>query len=138
MQISVSQVGSVHIMTLAGELDADSYLAVIERAEVLYHQEGARDLLLDLSDVGFMSSSGLVALHSIILLLRGESPLNPNDGWGTVHAMADDVDAATGVEAHVKLLQPQPAVVRTLEIAGFNRLLAMFDERAAALAAFAA
>ena len=33
---------------------------------------GARDFLLDLSDLTYISSAGLVALHSVALLAKGE------------------------------------------------------------------
>ena len=54
----------VQVMTLRGELDASNYLDVIERVRALY-EAGARQLVIDLSNVSFLSSSGLVALSLI-------------------------------------------------------------------------
>ena len=57
----------VQVMSLSGELDASNYLDVIERVRQLY-EGGTRQLVIDLSNVSFLSSSGLVALHSACLL----------------------------------------------------------------------
>jgi len=125
----------VTIVKLQGELDASSYLDVIARAKELY-QEGTRNLLLDLSEMSFMSSSGLVALHSVATLMRGQEPLDPEAGWSAMHAIAHDVETAAGYEAHLKLLNPQPRVEKTLEITGFNHILETFTDRQAAVDSF--
>jgi anti-anti-sigma regulatory factor len=118
---------------LEGQLDASNYLDVIDRVKALY-DAGTRDLLIDLSDLSFMGSSGLVALHGIALILRGELPADPEQGWSAFHALAKDREG--GVQAHCKLLSPQPPVARVLQITGFGSFLEIFDDRAVALAAF--
>jgi anti-anti-sigma regulatory factor len=123
----------VTVMGLEGQLDASNYLEVIERVKALY-DAGTRDLLLDLSDLSFMGSSGLVALHGIALILRGEMPADPEQGWGAFHALARDREG--GVQAHCKLLNPQPPVARVLQITGFGTFLEVFTDRDVALAAF--
>lgn len=123
------------VMQLAGELDASNYQDVITRVQELY-QQGTRRLLLDLSNVTFLSSAGLVALHSAALILRGQRPLDPESGWGAFHAISNDLDARTEPEANFKLLSPQPRVARALEMSGFSRLLPIFDDRDSALASF--
>jgi anti-anti-sigma regulatory factor len=125
----------VTIMHLQGELDASCYMDVIEKAKELY-QAGARNLLLDLSEMPFMSSSGLVSLHNIAMLMRGEEPPDPEAGWGAMHSMADTVEDATGFEAHCKLLNPHPRVEKTLAITGFNNIFEILTDRAEAIAAF--
>jgi len=55
-----------------------------------------------------MSSSGLVALHSIAVMLRGEKPPDLGSGWGTFRAVDRDKDL--GLQPHFKLLNPQPDV----------------------------
>ena len=85
MNITTTQLqGSnpVTMMRLVGELDASCYLDVNAAAKQLY-QQGTRNLILDLSDTTFMSSAGLMALHSITMLMQGKEPPNPEDGWGT-------------------------------------------------------
>jgi anti-anti-sigma regulatory factor len=121
------------ILDLDGELDASNYLDVIEKVRQLY-KEGARQLVIDLSNVSFLSSSGLVALHSAALVMRGEEPPNPELGWSAFHAIASDVDH--GFETCCKLVNPQGRVRKTLEMTGFNTFLQMYDDVDAAVGSF--
>lgn len=138
MEITVENLAggaSLSIMQLVGELDASNYQDVIARVQALYRQ-GMRRLLLDLSGVTFLSSAGLVALHSAALILRGQNPPDPDSGWSVFHDMSNDLDGHPEPEANFKLLSPQPRVTRALEMSGFSRLLPIFDDRDAALASF--
>jgi anti-anti-sigma regulatory factor len=125
----------VTVMQLGGELDASSYLDVINKARELY-MAGTRDLLLDLGRMNFMASSGLVALHSIALLMRGKEPPDPENGWSAFRAIALDVESDAGYEPHCKLLNPQPRIKRTLEITGLLKILEVFSDREQAIASF--
>ena len=89
MEINIEQVEgkvAVTILELHGNLDASNFEEVIDKARSVY-ESGARDLLIDLGDVDFMSSSGIVALHSIALLMRGEQPHDLESGWEVFHAI---------------------------------------------------
>jgi len=121
------------ILDLDGELDASNYLDVIERVHQLY-SDGARQLVIDLSDLSFLSSSGLVALHSAALVMRGEEPPGPELGWSAFHAIATDVEQ--GFETCCKLVNPQGRVRKTLEMTGFNAFLEVFDDTDAAVRSF--
>ncbi len=121
------------ILDLDGELDASNYLDVIERVHQLY-SDGARQLVIDLSDLSFLSSSGLVALHSAALVMRGEEPPGPELGWSAFHAIATDVEQ--GFETCCKLVNPQGRVRKTLEMTGFNAFLEIFDDTDAAVRSF--
>ena len=136
MEIAVQEVQAkvpVTIMQLQGELDASNYLQVVARAKELY-AAGSRHLLLDLSNLAFMASSGLVALHSIVLIMNGEEPPDPEYGWSAFRAAAK---AAEGQPAVVcKVLNPQPSVDRTLEVSGFKTFLGVYTDLETALAAF--
>lgn len=123
------------ILDLDGELDASNYLDVIERVRRLYNG-GARHLVIDLSDLSFLSSSGLVSLHSAALVMRGEEPPSPDLGWSAFHAIASDVEQ--GFETCCKLVNPQGRVRKTLEMTGFNTFLEIFDDTDAAVRSFAA
>jgi anti-anti-sigma regulatory factor len=118
---------------LNGELDASNYLDVIARVRQLY-QEGIRQLVIDLSDVTFLSSSGLVALHSAALIMRGEQPPDPELGWSAFHAIASDVDR--GFETCCKLANPQGRVRKSLEMTGFSNFLEIFDDVMLAVGSF--
>ncbi len=123
----------VTIMQLHGELDASNYLDVIAKAKEL-HAAGTRNLVLDLSDLSFMASSGLVALHSTALIMRGDEPPDPEHGWGAFHAIAKERE--TGLIANCKICNPQPAVLRSLEITGFKAFLDVYTDLDTALASF--
>ena len=125
----------VTVMKLNGELEAKNYVDVIERGKEVY-EAGTRDLLLDLGDLSFMSSSGLVALHSLVLLMRGEEPDDPEAGWSALHAIAEEVESGAKPEQHFKLLSPQPRVDKTLEITGFKKLFEIHTNREEAIASF--
>ena len=123
------------LLILNGDLDANSFRAVIAAGRSLY-ADGSRDLLLDLSGVSLMSSSGIVALHSLALIMRGEQSPDLEQGWNAMHAVSDYVDESTGFERHFKLLAPTRRVRHTLDTTGFVQTFEIFDERQAALEAF--
>ena len=110
-----------------------NYQEVIAKAREVYNA-GARHILLDMSDVPFMASSGLVALHSIAVLLRGEEPPDPESGWGAFHAIDRDRDA--GLQQHIKLLNPQPEVDRVLEMSGLKEFFEVHTNQETAVASF--
>ena len=126
---------STAILNLNGELDASNYLDVIERVRRLYN-DGTRQLVMDLSDLSFLSSSGLVSLHSAALIMRGEEPPSPDLGWSAFHAIASDVEQ--GFETCCKLVNPQGRVRKTLEMTGFNTFLEIFDDTESAVRSFIA
>jgi serine/threonine-protein kinase RsbW len=123
----------VAVLALAGELDASNYESLIDRVAAA-HAAGARALVLDLGGLTFMASSGLVALYSAVRIMRGEAPPDPDAGWGAIHAMEDDPDAAS---SGVRLASVQPAVDRVLERTGLKRLFNVDASWNAAVAALA-
>lgn len=124
---------STVVLALDGELDASNYLDVIDHVRLLYGS-GTRQLVLDLSDLKFLSSSGLVSLHSAALIMRGEEPPSPELGWSAFHAIATDVEQ--GFETCCKLVNPQGRVRKTLEMTGFNTFLEIFDDTDSAVRSF--
>jgi anti-anti-sigma regulatory factor len=136
MTITTSQAqGSVPvtILSIQGDLDASNYQQVIAAGQEAY-DKGARRLLIDMGDVPFMSSSGLVALHSVALLMQGKEPPDPEYGWAAFHAAGRDVES--GQQPYVKLLNPQPRVKRALEMASFDRFFEIHTDREEAIASF--
>lgn len=123
----------VTILSLQGELDASNFEAVIAKVQELYNS-GTRRLLLDLSGLQFMSSSGLVALHSIILLMRGEQPHDMETGWNVFHAI--DQGRERQPMTQVKLLNPQPKITSTLQKTGMDHFFEIFTDRKAALESY--
>ncbi|MCC6187770.1 MAG: STAS domain-containing protein [Anaerolineales bacterium] len=123
----------VTIMNVQGDVDASNYQDLIARARELY-AGGARHILIDLSKVPYMGSSGLVALHSIAVLLRGQQSPDPDAGWQAYHQIGRDVER--GAQHAVKLLSPQPPVTRVLQTSGMDRFFEVHADRSAALASF--
>jgi anti-anti-sigma factor len=124
----------VTIVALDGELDASNFTDLIATAGQLY-DSGTRHLLLDLSNLRFMASSGLVALHSILRLMHGEPPPDPEAGWGALHSLGLDVSGGD-TQTEVQLCAPQGAVERVLTRTGLSRLFLVHPDRASAIAAF--
>lgn len=136
MEILVEQVNArvpVTILRVIGNLDGTNYQKFIEVAQAQF-ASGARDFLIDLSETPYMSSAGLVALHTLVKLTRGEKLVEEESGWGALH----EIEHETGrnFEAHVKLMGLEPKVSRVLELAGILSFLQVFTGREIALASF--
>lgn len=123
----------VTILHLAGRIDASNYQTVFDKAKELYGS-GARDLLVDLNEVAFISSAGIVSLHRIALLFRGEKVEEDESGWSAMHAIDRDQTGAT--QEHVKLFSPRPDVDHTLDLVGFKRYFDIFTDLNQAVSAF--
>lgn len=126
---------AVTVMRLFGELDATNYRELIARVQAL-HEQGARRLLLDMSDVTFLSSAGLVALHSAVMIMRGQAPPDLEEGWNVFHAISNDVEGQAQPEESLRILRPQERVARALEMSGFSRLIPSFDDEKGAIDSF--
>ena len=136
MNISVSQAPGrvpVTVIKLDGQLDGQNYQELIAKAQELY-QAGGRDFLLDLSDLTYISSAGLVALHSVALLARGEDLPDTEGGWSAYRSMGRTSEA--GLQRHVKLLNPRSEVMSVLDMVGFSNVFEMFTDREEAVNSF--
>ena len=122
----------VTVIALVGELDASTYEHLIEDVRGLY-QDGARKVVLDLSGLTYMASSGLIALHSIVQVMHGEQPPDVEGGWSAFHALGNAVEG--GKQDDVLLAGAQPAVTRVLERTGVDQLFSSYPDRASAVAA---
>jgi len=60
----------ITILQLNGNLDASNYTEPIQKAQELF-AGGARDLVIDLSNVPHISSAGLMAIHTLALIFGG-------------------------------------------------------------------
>ena len=122
----------VAVLGLTGELDGSNFEQVIDAGRVA-RDGGARRIVIDLSGLTYMGSSGLVAIHSIALLLRGQEPTSPQDGWQALH----DLGTATAGDAEqgVVLAGPPPSIARVLDRSGMLGLFPVHADRASAVAA---
>jgi anti-anti-sigma factor len=136
MNISTSQAEGnvpVTIIKLDGHLDAQSYQDLITKAQELY-DAGARDFLLDLSDLAYISSSGLVALCSVALLARGEKLPSTEDGQPASRPLLRAAEA--GPQQHIKLLNPRSEIMHTFDIVGLATLFEVFTNLEEAIKSF--
>ena len=128
MNISVSQAqGSVPvtIIKLDGELDGQTYQSLIEKAREVY-EGGTRNFLIDLRDLTYVSSAGLVALHTIALLARGEALPDTDAGWSTIRSVGGA--SSGGLQEHVKLANPREEVMSVLDMVGFSAAFEIFND----------
>lgn len=136
MNITVSQVQGrvpITVIQLEGKLDSQSYEDLTAKARELY-ESGARDVLMDLGGLTYVSSAGLVALHTIALLLRGVPLPDPGQSWSSVKSMSRV--SGTGMQKHVKLLNPPPEVNGVLDMVGFSKMFEIFSDREKAIQSF--
>jgi anti-anti-sigma regulatory factor len=123
----------VTVLHLEGKLDGSNYMQLVEEARRAY-TNGVSDLLLDLSQLTYLSSAGIAAIHQTALIFRGLPMAEEESGWAAYHAI--DRDRGSQIQSHVKLLSPQHAVAEVLEITGFNSLFEIHTELATAVASF--
>ncbi len=136
MKISVSQVQGkvpVTVLKLEGQLDGQNYQDVITQAREAY-AAGWRDFLIDMSDLTYISSAGLVALHSVSLLIRGEQLPDTESGWSAYRSMGRSREA--GIQQHIKLLNPRDGVKSVLDMVGFTTVFEIFTDLDEAVQSF--
>jgi anti-anti-sigma regulatory factor len=112
-------------MHLQGGIDASNFVQIVDKAREIY-QHPARNLILDLSEVPSISSTGLAAIHQIALMYSGV----PNT------IKHPDLTHNSNARKRVKLLRPQPEVEKALEAAGLKLFFKVFQDLDSALKSF--
>lgn len=133
MEITVSQEqgnAPVTILRLAGQLDRQTYQDLIMKAQQVFNA-GAKNILLDMSELTDISSAGLVSLHMISLVLRGEAPPDPQHGWSTLKSINNAGNG--GIQKNVKLLKPRPEITSVLDMVGFSAFFDSFTDKQKAI-----
>ncbi len=110
MEITVTA-GPVTILAVKGDVDGSNFRDLIEKGQQVI-QQGYTRLILDLHDVHFISSAGLLALQTIT---------------GT----------ALGKGGKLVLVGLDPHVQRAIQLSGFDKFLSIYGDVAAAQASFA-
>jgi anti-anti-sigma factor len=109
MQVTTT-LGPVTVISISGSIDSASFFQLIQEADATLNS-GHANLILDLGDVDFVSSGGLVALQTI-----------------AVRAVSHD-----GKMALCCVSQP---VLKILSTTGLDKKLDIFPDLAAAKASF--
>ena len=136
MEITISQEQgrtAVSVIRIVGHLDGQTYQDLIEKAREVV-KAGTTNILLDLSDLTYISSAGLVSLHTIALMTRGEEPPDPEQGWSTLKSM--DTARDGGLQKHLKLLNPRSEITNVLVMVGFSEFFEVFTDKQKAVDSF--
>ena len=123
----------VTVIKVAGQLDGQTYQKLIASAQEVI-KAGSKNILLDMGELTFISSAGLVSLHVIALLLRGEAMPDLDHGWAALKSV--NKSRESGMQQHVKLLNPRSEVVNVLDMVGFSTFFEIFDDKQKALESF--
>jgi anti-anti-sigma factor len=107
IEIRQEEIGEIRILVLSGRLDTETS-ADLELALQDLQAAGAKHFVIDLADIGYVSSAGLRVLL----------------------ALAKQLDGGRG---SLKLCALNDAVRQVFEVAGFSRMFAIFANRDAAL-----
>ena len=136
MEITISQEQGrtvVSVIRIDGHLDGQTYQELIAKARELV-KTGTKNILLDLSDLTYISSAGLVSLHTMALMTRGEEIPDPEQGWSTLKSMDSTRDG--GLQKHLKLLNPRTEITNVLEMVGFSEFFEVFTDKQKAIDSF--
>jgi hypothetical protein len=119
----------VTVFRVSGDINISTYEALQKRASEAY-EAGARDLVIDLSQVNYISSAGIRSISAIFRMLRGteaqESPA----------AMEKGLRDGTFRSPHLKLCGATGNVVEVLKLAGVDMFLEIHETLQEALASF--
>ena len=102
----------------------------LERIASQAIDDGSRHIVLDLSEVPYMATSGLRAIHTIYDRLRQASPDSAEDPTGR------GIAAGTYLSPHLKLVKPTPHVLEVLRAAGYDMFLEIHKDLNQAIASF--
>jgi anti-sigma B factor antagonist len=119
MEITTTQVEGevlVTVLQLKGEVGSHNYEELRDEAFAVI-DGGAEHLLLDLTELTYMSSAGLRAMHAIYNKLQGP-----------------EEEASTS--QRLKLLGPPPNILSLVNTIGFNIYVEIYDTLEEAVASF--
>ncbi len=123
----------VAVMQLTGNLDASNYTEVIDKAQEAYG-DGVRDMLIDLSKVPYISSAGLMSLHTVVLIFSGQSARSRDNGRPSFRPINLARDGE--VRKHLKLFNPQPGVEQVLDVVGLKQFFEIYFDFDAVIKSF--
>ncbi|MEW5830928.1 MAG: STAS domain-containing protein [Chloroflexota bacterium] len=119
----------VSVLRLTGEVNSSTYERLEKTAREII-DGGAQYILLDLTDLNFLSSAGLRTIHNLFNELRFRSP-NGNDG-DIKKGLAD----GTYKSPHLKLLRPSESVLEVLKMTGYDMFIEIHTDMQAAINSF--
>jgi anti-anti-sigma factor len=119
----------VSVIALKGDLDASS-AAAFDAAAAKTVADGAKDILIDMSGVPFMSSAGIRSLHALYILLHPSGSEKEKD------SVYKGISAGTYSAPHLKLLNPNKKVTEAIKLSGLDMYLKIYTHEKEAIEAF--
>ena len=126
------EINIVAVIQLHGAMNGKLLVA---EAQKLY-DAGTRNLVLDMSELTFISSAGLSALHHVALMYRGDTLSTFREDRTAIHAMRDERNSGFQIQKHVKLFNPSEAIQDVLDVVGFKTFFEIYTDLDEALASF--
>jgi len=123
---------TVVVMQLHGAMNGKMLVTEAEN----YYDAGARNLVLDMTGLTFISSYGLSALHHIALMYRGEGKSAFREDRAAVDNMHKERLSGFQIQDNVKLLNPSEAIRDVLDIVGFSAFFEFYTDLDSAIASF--
>jgi len=126
IDISFQQAGEeVAVMKLTGDINASNFMGIVDKAREIY-KNPSRYLIIDLSDVSSISSTGTVAIHKIALIYSGvPQDVEANENPDFTHS--------NEARKYVRLLSPQPQVDEVLTKSGMRLFFKTYNDIDSAL-----
>ncbi len=119
----------VTVFRVKGNIDGATYQQLQSRAQEEI-DTGTRDVLMDLTEVPYMSSAGLRVLNYMYSELRSDAPEESDK------SVREGISKGTFKSPHLKLLNPTPRVMQALQMAGFDMFLEIHLDLHEAIASF--
>jgi hypothetical protein len=116
----------VAVLHLSGHLHGDTEGRLMNEVRQLY-EDGARYLLLDLSEVEILTSAGLRAIHNSFVLFT------PKHDVAVINEHMDEPYKSP----YFKLVCPNPNIYYVLNIAGFLQNIPLYNDVDEAVHSFA-
>lgn len=119
----------VTVLHIDGDIDSSNYEQLDQVAEKQI-AAGAQYILIDLSEVGFISSAGFRSFTRIFKELRSHS-MDASE-----QEMHKGINSGAYKSPYLKIFKPSKLVAETMKIAGFDMLLEVHHDMQAAIDSF--
>ena len=123
MEINISHAADtvpVTIFHIQGRINLGTADDLKQKAQAVF-EDGAHNLLLDLSGVKSITSEGLRVIHTIYRLYLDKPSRE------AVNEKQPGVDESPIKATHFKLLNPSSDILRVLKISGFDRFIEIYE-----------
>ena len=132
MEFTVSQQQGrvpVTVFHVKGDIDGSTYAPLQAQMDQAI-QAGAHNMVIDLTEVNYMSSAGLRMINHAFNLLRGDLPQESDQ------AIKQGIRDGTFKSPHLKLVNPGPHVMEVLKTAGIDMFIESRQSVTDAVASF--